>query len=350
MAKPSWVSVSPQSSSGNKTVSVGVTANGGTSNRSGTITITGIISGGTITKTVTITQTWGATVRTARTSGPSHYAGPGQYFNISSIEDNQDISADISGAAILQLSYPYMGGSNICHYSCEKRNGVFYFELNKIQITTRNTPAALSIDDEYWDLSNALFVQIASTGDDSYYFTPVIRFSYTPGVQNPFAVIATLYSLGGAKFRARIESDYYPTPRIPDLSKVLRTGVVGSESEGYGAMYCYFYDSDEGGSVTHRYMFPKWYPVFVETSSAGSVNYLDVLIQAHTIGEAINVPFEESSYSVLSAYNWATIAANNKLIYTQIDLQRDRIYQAVNFPGADMETFYHPEMYYYNSR
>ncbi len=334
MAKPSWVSVSPQSSSGNKTVSVGVTANGGTGNRQGTITITGIIEGRTITKTVTITQNWAATIRIMYGYGQDGYKN---YVNPSTIEDTQNLGSTPVGAETLQVCYPYVGGSNICHYNCTKdSNGVFHFELNQIHITAEgSTPSSDDVDDDFWDMSNAWFIPVLEGGAySSWYYTPVLRFTYNP-LNGVVSVQDTLYSLGGAKFEAQQGGGSIDDPICPRYEKMYYTGMVGSEDQGYGAMYCFYLDQDEGGETRIRWPFHMWFHKIVQIKRNGVVTGIDHRIFARCIGrdQAI-VPVTR-----LSLYNWNTVE------YIYLELQGDSIQITENiYPGSNMESFYHPSM------
>lgn len=336
MAKPSWVSVSPQSSSGNKTVFVGVTANGGTSNRSGTITITGIIGGRTITKTVTITQNWAATIRVLY-SFNSQSGSQGYYVQPSTIEDAANISVAPAGAETLQVCYPYLGGSNICHYHCTKdSNGIFHFELNQVHITAEGpTPSSDDVDDDFWDMPNAWFIPIpSSTPVTPEYYTPVLRFTYNP-INGAISILDTLYSLGGALFEAEQGGGIIDDPICPSYTKMYYTGMVGAEAQGYGAMKCTYVDQDEEGQVNIVWRFHMWFHKILQLKHDGTVTGIDHRITARCCGrDTAWIP-----YSRLSVYAWNTFQ------YIYLDLQGDSIQINENVsPGSNMESFYHPSM------
>ena len=277
------------------TVNTSISANGTQSNRSGTITVLGTVGNKTITRTISVSQQWGATLRIMYTNSGS---GSDQLYNKkSNVEDTVEIQTNLSSAADLQISYPFMGGSNICNYYCEKLDGIFYFTLNTIYIYASDQ--GTDIDDTYWDIPNALFVPINST-TLSYFYTPVIRFSYNP-TTGVITIIDTLYSLGGAAFLAE-NPESESGENFPDREKMFRTGVIDDESNGYGAFAAH-YSSTGGGGTIHIYwpMF-RWYPKIVQTFDHGS-RFLDVTIVGQCSG-IVNSPDRYPKYQNLSKYDW----------------------------------------------
>lgn len=325
MAKPSWVSVSPQSSSGDKPVSVGVTANGGTSNRSGTITITGIISGKTITKTVTITQEWAATIRVVFSNAI--------VTKKASIEDNQTISKDVASASTLKVSYPYLGGSNICHYTCFKQsNGLFRFTLNDIHITVSGE--GLNIDDDYWDIANAWFIPCDQS--PFHLWTPVISFTYNPST-GEILIISTLYSLGGAEFNAQQGGGAIDDPICPNFDKMIKTGILGRESEGYGALGVFYRDA--APSLQKGWRLIHWYPKIIKYNTQAA-SRLDVYIAARSLGADTYIP--EAS---LEQYNWEGALQGNDFTDIQLHMDTINILDGVSPTTSPMSVFYHPQMF-----
>lgn len=339
MAKPAWVTVNPSShtSTGDNPqhtgVGVNLAANGSTSDRSGTITVIGTVGNKTITRTISVSQQWAATLRLMWSSAQS---GEAIQSNKANVEDNMDIQASLATAGTLKVGYPFLGGSNICNYTCTKNDGVFNFELNTVYILANDSH--VSIDGDYWDLPNALFVPINRS--TSYLYTPVIRFSYNPST-NTVTIIDTLYSLGGAVFVAEREGGDYDDPICPDFNKMLRTGEVGNEANGYGAMAVHYSYKDAGGQMNITWPMFRWYPRIVKSINGGIAN-ISVMIVGQGTG---NEPTPDSypNHQNLNIYDWQTVLY--KQYYIGLFLQGDAIIVRDDIIPSTADDFYRKDIY-----
>lgn len=338
MAKPAWVTVNPSShtSTGdnpqNTGVGVNIAANGSTSDRSGTITVIGTVGNKTITRTISVSQQWAATLRIMWS-----YAQSEGIQNVkANVEDNMDIQASLTTAGTLKVGYPFLGGSNICHYTCTKNNGVFNFELNTVYIEASDSYT--DIDADYWDLPNALFVPISSS--TPYLYTPVIRFSYNPST-GVVSIVDTLYSFGGAAFVAEQGGGDYDDPICPDWDKMLRTGEVGNEENGYGAMAVNYVSRDEGGQVNITWPMFRWYPRIVKRTHGG-ITSIDVMIVGQGTGNS-RVPDLYPNYQNLNIYNWQTVLEQQ--YYIGLFLQNDDIMIRDDIIPDTADDFYRKEIY-----
>lgn len=339
MAKPSWVTVSPSShtSTGDNPqhigVGISVVPNGTTGSRSGTITVIGTVGSKTITRTISVSQEWAATLRVMWS-----YAQGGEAIqNVkANVEDNMGIQASLTTAGTLKVGYPFLGGSNICHYTCTKNNGVFNFELNTVYIEASDPHT--DIDADYWDLPNALFVPINSS--NSHLYTPVIRFSYNPSTDT-VTIIDTLYSFGGATFVAEQGGGDYDDPICPDWDKMLHTGEVGNEENGYGAMAVHYVSSGEGGQARITWPMFRWYPRIVK-STHGGVTSIDVMIVGQGTGNS-RVPNSYPNYQNLNTYNWQTVMEQET--YIGLFLQNDDIIIRDDVIPDTANEFYRKDIY-----
>lgn len=341
MAKPSWVSVSPQSGSGNGTVAVGVTTNGGQAARSGNVTVVGTISGKTITKTIGVTQQWAGTLRLLYGAQNPLTASSGTLFKErASLSDNQSVAGSFVDAEWLQASYPWLGGSNVCNYRCTKIGGVFGFELNKIHIECQDSVDRILVDGDYWDLANAFCV--CTNQGDHFKYTPVIRFNYNPST-NAVTIVDTLASLGGVSLTATLPGPTVEDPAVyPELNKMLFTGRVGYESNGYGELSLHW-ASQNAPTLTKNWALFHWYPKIIQTTTTGTgVRRLSVALYGRTIGtvQAGGRAYLSSHY--LTQYSWPPTGDE----YMQVVMYADNfVTNDGQTPDQNMDTFYRQNMF-----